>query len=309
MMPHLTMPSLFLIGAPKCGTTSLAAWLAAHPGIFMCTPKEPDFFAPDVASSIEAHTLTRYQALFAQSQPCQICGEASTTYLRSGKAVPALLDAVPEARLVVCLRHPVDLATSVHGQLVRTGRETEPNFAKAWALQGARRAAPAPRRPDHNPADQLYGDMARLGAQVDRLLTIAPREQVLFLFLEDMRHDPGLVYRAVLSHAGVVDDGRSTFPVLNERRAPRSLAMARLSHLAGAARRRLGLGGLGLGRILNRLNESTPTPKTGPDPRLRAELDAFFRDDIALLARLTERNLDHWLAPETSMTQHPETTS
>jgi hypothetical protein len=42
---------------------------------------------------------------------------------------------------------------------------------------------------------------------------------------------------------------------------------------------------------------------------LRAELDAFFRDDIALLARLTERNLDHWLAPETSMTQHPETTS
>lgn len=269
----------------------------------MCTPKEPDFYAPDVASSIEADNIEAYRALFSAARGDQICGEASTTYLRSQKAVGAILKDVPDARLVVCLRHPVDLAVSVHGQLVRTGRETEADFAKAWALQETRRANLGQRRADHNPADQLYGDMAMLGAQVQRLLQVAPREQVLFIFLEDMKRDPRSVYRAILTHAGVGDDGRQDFPVLNERRAPRSLFLARLSHMGGALRRRLGFkNGLGLGRLINRTNETAPKTTNNPEPSFRAELVNLFRDDIALLAKLTERNLDHWLETGTSPT-------
>lgn len=296
MPSNSKFPSLFLIGAPKCGTTSLAAWLSEHPDLFMCAPKEPDFYAPDVASSIEAGNIDAYRALFSSAQPDQICGEASTTYLRSQEAVAAVLEDAPDARLVVCLRHPIDLAASIHGQLVRTGREAETSFTKAWALQDTRRANPARRRSDHNPADQLYGDMAMLGTQVDRLLQVAPRDQVLFIFLEDMKRDPGSVYRAILTHAGAVDDGRKDFPVLNERRAPRSLFLARLSHMGGAFRRRLGFkNGFGLGRMINRTNEAAPTTRNAPDPSLQAELLDFFRNDIALLAKLTDRNLDHWL--------------
>jgi hypothetical protein len=287
-------PAFFLIGAPKCGTTSLAAWLSAHPDIHMSDPKEPDYYAPDVASSIEATTPKAYGALFADARPGQLCGEASTTYLRSVQAVPAILRDVPEARFIVCLRPPVDLALSVHGQLVRTGREPEADFARAWALQETRRAAPAKRQPDHNPADQLYADMARLGAQVERLLDHAARDRVLFLLLEDMQRDAGAAYRTVLDHIGVADDGRQEFPVLNERRAPRSQSLARLTHAAGALRRRIGVQqGLGLGRLVNRANETAPKA-AGPDPALRAEMEDAFRTDIALLAQLTGRDLGHW---------------
>lgn len=293
----MKFPKLFLIGAPKCGTTSLASWLSCHPGIFMCTPKEPDYYAPDVASSIEAETLAAYQALFANALPGQVLGEASTTYLRSRMAVPAILRDTPDARLVVCLRHPVDFAISAHAQLVRTGREPESDFVRAWALQETRRIAPSPRSANHNPADLLYREMSMLGAQVGRLLEVARREQVAFVLLEDIRCDPGGVYRTVLAHAGVADDGRQEFPVYNERRTPRSRAVARASHFGSALRRRLGIPhGLGLGRMLNRVNETASV--AGPDPAFRAVLLETFREDIHLLAKLTGRDLNHWLATQ-----------
>lgn len=290
-------PSLFLIGAPKCGTTSLAAWLGAHPAIFMSDPKEPNHYAPDIASSRPAATRAAYAALFHAAEPGQVLAEASTTYLRSAEAVPALLQDVPEARLVVCLRNPVEMAPSVHGQLVRTGREPIRDFASAWAAQAARRAAPDKRRVGHNPDDLQYGTMCRLGAQVERLLQAVPRAQVHFVFAEDMRADPGAVYRQVLGFAGVADDGRTDFPSLNARAAPRSAAVARLAHAGAALKERLGIrASLRLGRLVARANETAPAPGAGPDPALRRELAAYFRADVALLSRLTGRDLSHWTA-------------
>ncbi|MGM0442275.1 MAG: sulfotransferase [Elusimicrobiota bacterium] len=40
-------PNLFIVGAPKCGTTFLHTYLDKHPSIYMSTPKEPRFFCKD----------------------------------------------------------------------------------------------------------------------------------------------------------------------------------------------------------------------------------------------------------------------
>lgn len=291
------VPSLFLIGAPKCGTTSLATWLGGHPGVFMSNPKEPGFFAPDVASSRRATTPQDYGALFAGARGDQLLAEASTSYLRSRVAVRQILSRQQHARFVVCLRNPVEMAPSVHGQLVRTGREPTADFEAAWAMQAARLARPAPRRDDHNPADLIYGEICRLGAQVEAFLAVAPRAQVSFVFLDDMRADPAASYREVLAFAGLADDGRVDFPVHNARRVPRSLPLARASHLAGATLRRLGLGpGTGLGARINRLNEAPARPgRAALSPKMARLLCDAFHDDIARLSRITGRNLDHWL--------------
>lgn len=289
-------PALFLIGAPKCGTTSLADWLAGHPDIDMARPKEPGFHAPDVASSPAARTREAYLALFPPPAPGRLRGEASTSYLRSRLAVPRILAERPDARFVVCLRNPVEMAPSVHGQLVRSGREPIADFETAWAMQARRRSAPVRRHPGHNPDDWQYAEMCRLGAQVAALLERAPRAQVHFVFLDDLKAAPRATYARVLAFAGLPDDGRSSFPVLNRRRVPRMLALARASHLAGSLRQHLGLArGTGLGARLNRLNERAPGA-AALSARMRRELADTFRDDIRLLARLTGRDLDPWLA-------------
>ena len=58
------IPNLFIIGAPKSGTTSLYQYLKSHPNIFMCTPKEPHYFSDDINNISIVKTLNEYQALF-----------------------------------------------------------------------------------------------------------------------------------------------------------------------------------------------------------------------------------------------------
>jgi len=292
-------PRLFLIGAPKCGTTSLAAWLGAHDRIAMSIPKEPNYYAPDVASSPAAGTEAAYLALFGPRAPGQLRAEASTTYLRSRVAVPRILADSPSARFVVTLRNPIDMAPSVHAQLVRSGREPVTDFARAWAMQARRRAAPPPRRAHHNPADWQYAEICRLGAQLEALYATVPRTRIHIVFLDDMAADPGSVYRRVLAFAGLPYDMRCRFPIHNERRVPRVPALARASHLAGGLRERLGFDrGTGLGARVNRLNERRPGAESRLAPDLRRILANTFRDDIRRLARLTGRDLDHWLTGE-----------
>ena len=72
--------NLFIVGAPKAGTTSLHHYLKEIPEILMSKRKEPDFFSLD-----QNYTkgIEWYESLFEEAKPHQICGEASTTYSRS----------------------------------------------------------------------------------------------------------------------------------------------------------------------------------------------------------------------------------
>jgi hypothetical protein len=292
------LPDFMIIGAPKCGTTSLAGWLGAHTGIFMASPKEPAYFSTDIETVGAVRDRLAYDALFSTAGAAQCSGEASTTYLRSRVAVPAVLARRPETKLIVCLRNPVEMMQSVHGQLLRGGRENLIDPAQAWAAQEARRQGRdlPPFCPE--PADLDYAAACALGVQVGRLLDVARRDQVHFIFNENMRADPGAVYRDVLAFLDVADDGRRDFASLNQRSASRSSALNRALARASALRRRFWRGGssLGLGALIARLNTSSAASTATIDPGLRALLTAHFADDIDALAALTERDLSEWLS-------------
>jgi len=131
-------PDFFILGAPKCGTTSLAAWLADHPKVFVSAVKEPHFFNTDGLRSITSSR--EFDALWVDVDDAAVAvGEASTHYLYSQEAVPRILAYNPRARFVVCVRNPVDMAPALHAERVWQGRETIRSFARAWALQDARR--------------------------------------------------------------------------------------------------------------------------------------------------------------------------
>jgi len=292
----LTPPDFFVIGAPKCGTTALAGWLSAHPRVFMPRMKEPHYFNTD-SSQREVHTESQYLRLFRDAGPAHLrVGEASVYYLVSEVAVPAIEQRLRQPRYIVMLRNPVEMAPALHEQKLYSGNEHITDFATAWRRQEERRRGRAVAPECRDARLLVYGDVCRLGTQLERLYRHVPRDRVLTLVLDDLRIDPHAVWRRTLEFLGLPDDGRCEFPVANpakERRAPAVQRwMLRLDRVRRTARiPRLGTG---IMPTLDRMNQVV-RPRTPLTASLHAELIDYFRADVALLETLLGRDLGHWL--------------
>ncbi|WP_299784497.1 sulfotransferase domain-containing protein [uncultured Roseobacter sp.] len=108
----MAQPDFLLIGAMKCGTSTLATQLGLQDGVFMTTPKEPNFFSDD---DIYARGTDWYAALYAEAAPGDLKGEASTHYTK----LPTYPDTVARMtallaapRLVYMIRNPITRAVS-----------------------------------------------------------------------------------------------------------------------------------------------------------------------------------------------------
>ena len=291
----MSKPNFFILGAPKCGTTSLAAWLAEHPQIYLSPEKEPHFFNTDHKRFL--NLLESYEQLFAGATRQHVAvGEASVWYLYSAEAVPNILAYNQRAKFIVMLRNPVDMAPSLHEELVFTGRENKADFAEAWRLQDARRQGHSLPRMVWEPKYVQYGELCKLGHQVARLFELVPREQVKLILLEDVARDPGAVYRSVLEFLEVPDDGRINFPVHNQAKTRRWPWLLPIAWAITSLKRTLGIdGGLGIWTRVDGQNR-IERPRAAVSLELRAELSAYFDSDIELLQRLIGRDLSHWRA-------------
>lgn len=101
-------PNFVIIGAMKCGTSTLAAQLGAQSGIFITTPKEPNFFSDD---HIFAKGFSWYESLFAGASHDEITGEASTHYTKlptHPMAAERLFARNPHAKLIYVTRDPIE---------------------------------------------------------------------------------------------------------------------------------------------------------------------------------------------------------
>jgi hypothetical protein len=287
-------PNFFILGAPKCGTTSLAAWLSEHPHIYM-PQKEPHFFNTDYRRFL--NSLEGYERLFAGANGRhRVVGEASVWYLSSALAVKNILDYAPDAKFIVMLRNPVDMAPSLHEEQVFTGRENIAEFAKAWNLQDVRRAGRSLPTMVWDPKLVQYGDLCSLGAQVQRLLETVPRERVKFLLLEDIADDPGAAYRAVLAFLGVDDDHRQDFDTHNRAKTRRWKSLVTVAWAVSSAKAALGIQrGLGLWKRIDAVNR-VERPRPPIDADMKQTLRDYFAADVALLQRLIGRDLSQWCA-------------
>ena len=106
------LPDVVIIGAMKCGTSTLHRQLAADPRFFMSEPKEPCFFSDDEQW---ARGLDWYRGLFASAAPDQRCGESSTHYAKlptHPRTVDRMLEVGLSARFVYVVRDPADRLVS-----------------------------------------------------------------------------------------------------------------------------------------------------------------------------------------------------
>lgn len=128
----MRLPDFLLIGAMKCGTTTLFRDLESHPGVFMPEDKEPHALVDDAV--LTPRGRARYARLFAPARADQLAGEASTGYSKlpweSGAVERAKELLRPDLRLLYIVRDPIQRIASHHYHLY-AGERIGPDINEA----------------------------------------------------------------------------------------------------------------------------------------------------------------------------------
>ncbi|MBS0382118.1 MAG: sulfotransferase [Proteobacteria bacterium] len=308
-----TSPNLFLVGAPKCGTTSLYEYLRAHPqiyfphdaqheptdssvGYWLC--KEPAFFCTDL--ELPAHKSIKserdYLALYAGGEGHKWRGDASAFYLYSRTAAERIRAFCPEARILITLRPPVDQMHSWHNDCLLGPTENITDFHEAIAASEDRRMG---RRlaPQGIPAWQDYFGVSQFAGQVQRYMETFGRDAVHVVLLEDLSARPVETYRGILEFLDVDPSFIPEFRVYNEPPIHGSLerVLNAVHSLPGVRQVADFIFPYPVRRRLVKAVRSTESRhQAPPDPR-DAELRQRCRPDIERLAALIDRDLSHWM--------------
>jgi hypothetical protein len=163
------LPNLLIIGAPKCGTTSLHHYLNAHPDISMSDVKELDFFVPD---RNWANGVDWYRSNFTVDAPLR--GESSTSYTRDrGATETARLvhEVLGAPKLIYLVRDPIDRIRSDYHQHRAVGVDTR-SLEEALA------------EPDNR-----YVEASRYGSRIAPYVEQVGRERILVESQERLLRD------------------------------------------------------------------------------------------------------------------------
>ena len=304
----MAFPDFFLIGAPKAGTTALHAALAQHPQLYLSPVKEPKFYLCDgrppprsgQRGPGDAHSArewvwrrSEYEALFDAAPAGALRGESTPFYLYDRAAHERIHADVPNAKLVVVIRDPVDRAYSNWMHLRSDGLEPIADFEAAWAAEDERVAGGwAP-----------FWHYRRLGLYGAQLRDVTERfgsGQVHVLRYRDLVETPVEALDAVCTFLGV-----SAGLIAGAERAnshPFVPESKRATVLRRAVRTGAALGAYAPPQVWRRLSrpllaalqrEGARRPVLDADLRLR--LVETYREDNALLGELTGRSFADWL--------------
>jgi len=220
------LPDFLVIGAQKCGTTALYAYLRWHPQITGPAWKEVSYFDRHYGRG-----ESWYRGQFpsrpwlwltgGRSSRTPLVGEASPSYVLHPYAPERARALLPGARLVVLLRDPVDRALSHYNHEVALGREPL-TFEEALEREPERTDGELARLGDTRYFSQAWWDFTylargRYAEQLERWLAVYPREQLLVLASEQLRQDPAAAYARVLEHLGADPHELPEYPPIFER--------------------------------------------------------------------------------------------
>jgi len=293
----MRLPNFLIIGAPKCGTTTLYHYLVQHPDVFLSQDKEPKFFAYEggVPAFVgpgdqerERRTIVDWESycrLFSTATVERAVGEASVIYLYHPEAAHRIRHRVPDVKLVAILRDPVERAYSnfLHQRL----RLREPLADFEAALE----AEPARIRSGWGPFFH-YAALGRYASQLERYFELFGRDQIRVFLYDEFEADPLGVLRDLFRFLDVDD---AFVPDVSRRHlvggAPRSIAASRLVY-AKAVRRFLPRT---LRRSLFEAERRWNRVRVPLDERVRERLRDQFRGDVERVEALIGKDLSSWL--------------
>lgn len=297
-----TKPNFFIVGKPKCGTSTLHAILDQHPDIYMSKVKEPHHFHGEYMEEagrrntgyrgLPYRELAAYLELFDDATTERIVGESSTGYLYSKRAAGKIAQFNPHAKILMIFREPVDFLRSLHSQLLRSANENEPDFRNALMLEESRKRGENIPATTSYPGNLFYTEQAKYSEQAERFLEAFARSQIKILIFEDFKKDNLGVYREVLEFLGVDESFRPRVVKLQAYRGVRFVKLANWLTYHGEKKE----GALGqrapgwlidpprrvLGKVFFKDAERTPL-----DPAFRRDLAAQFKPEVIRLSEVS----------------------
>ncbi|MDO8435046.1 MAG: sulfotransferase [Candidatus Binatus sp.] len=302
--PNDPLPNFFVVGAPRSGTTLLYRALCNHPEVFMCPIKEPSYFSkdidfeqlypglrlPDVKAFIasgmksqlhlaHAKEWNDYVRLFSRASKARAIGECSTTYLASQCAAREIKSSIPDARIIILLRNPVERAFSDYLMHLNQGLMRRPFIEEAlngyadcaeWNLLGK---------------SQYY-------QQVKRYFRVFDPARVKVILHEDLQK----MDRAIDGVAGLLGLSAGMVPLsaakVNGSMTLRMPKVNRFVQRSGAKRLLTAVLPKRAMISLKRLYYSSDPVRL--DPADRAKLLELLKPDIVKLEDLIQRDLSAW---------------
>ncbi len=297
-------PTFLVVGAAKSGTTSLYHYLNQHPKIYMSPIKEPYYFSfigkkpaftgpYDEKLNKERIITTRsaYERLFAGATTEKALGECSNSYLYFPESAINIKAAIPECRIIIILRNPIERAFSHYRQVYSFGHESL-SFEDALEQQ-------AERRRNNWRWHYQYVDQGMYYRQVRNFYHHFKSDYIHVALIDDLQRNPAAFMQGVYAFLGVDDQFMPSFEKHNVTLRTRSVVLRRLTHERNALRtvlRRI-LPKFWREKIASAVNlmNYRKTEQVEMLPETRQRLREIFREDIELLAAYIGRDLSHWL--------------
>ena len=203
-LDKLTLPHFLGLGAPQAGTTWLHVNLLHHPDVYLSDKKETHYFT----RHFHKWPLRYYASLFAEGAD-KVRGEITPGYnlLRLDR-IRFIRSILPDARLILIIRNPVDRAwSSYRREGARVAQDLGIKFedieeAKAMKYFQRNRTDEWGRDWDYEPG-MSHEDYS---AQIDRWSSIFPEEQLFVGFFDELKNDPKGLMKKVCRHIGVTTD-------------------------------------------------------------------------------------------------------
>ena len=302
----MTLPNFLVVGAAKCGTTSLHEYLNQHPEVFIPEKKECRFFSnlshfngpghDQELNATSTRSLAEYQALSAPVREQRAIGDISHDYLyyhdESIRNIKQHLDG--DVRIVMVLRDPRERAYSHYMHHVKVGISPDRSFEKALAEEQARIATGWSWNWHYTRAGFYHDQVqAYLGA-------FDPTRVRIYLYEELVKDTPGLM-RDLFEFLEVPADFQVESEVHNQSTNVRSRGLSNFLRQESSVKERLrgmlstvGLSDATIHNLKQRFLTLNATGKIPMKPETRERLTAFFAEDIQRLEDLIHRDLSRW---------------
>lgn len=313
-----TWPNFLVIGAAKCGTTSLYHYLKSHPEVYMSPIKEPNYFSTDINpenfsqqyKDIERRKRLNleeyvkgdmkrevwgyfvrerhhYTGLFKNVRYEKAIGEISNSYLFSKEAALNIKSTLPSVKLIAILRNPVERMYSHYIANLRDGKTYKPFRQEV--------------EEDFNQpvkgwyTNHCYVEMGLYYEQVKRFVDIFPKEQLRIYLYDDLKNNPEELLKDVCKYLGI-DSGFkfNTAMKFNEARVPKN---EKLLYMLSASGLKKNIFRLMPGSVKENLKslffkKEKAAPMSVAD---REWAESFYNDEIKRLQQLINRDLSAWM--------------
>jgi hypothetical protein len=229
-MSGVMKPNFFVVGAPKSGTTSLYFYLKQHPQVFLPRIKELLFFCTDLHFKFPLLTEQQFLQYYSDGIDQPAIGEVSVWNLYSAAASENIYKFNPTAKIVILLRHPVDMMVALHSNHVFNRNEIIHNFEEAIAAQVDRKNGERISPHIKCPVEAFYYfDVATYSPQVKRYINLFGRERVKVILFDEFTENTAAAYLDLLKFLELKPVMPSTFKIFNPRKNPRSKLLRHLT--------------------------------------------------------------------------------